>query len=153
MVEDHGKANEQLASIAQQKGIELPQDLPEEAQQLQDELQQKSGPEFDQAYMAAMVEDHEKAVALFEQQAGSGEDADLRSFAEETLPVLQEHLDMARLMHEQVDCRSRSGRRRAERGAAGDQRRDGGRQRAAAGPSRRRPPRRRQAARRCRPRT
>jgi putative membrane protein len=109
MVEDHGKANEQLASIAQQKGIELPQDLPEEAQQLQDELQQKSGPEFDQAYMAAMVEDHEKAVALFEQQAGSGEDADLRNFAEETLPVLQEHLDMARLMHEQATAAADQG--------------------------------------------
>jgi putative membrane protein len=102
MVDDHSKANDELRSIARQKGIDLPQKLPDEAQQLDDELQQKSGHEFDQAYMDAMVEDHQKAVDLFEQEAQSGQDPDLKRFAENTLPTLREHLDLARQTQEQV---------------------------------------------------
>ena len=95
MVQDHGQANEKLMAIAQQKGIQLPQELPEDAQQTYEELQQLSGAEFDQAYMEEMVTDHEEDVELFEEQAQSGEDPDLRAFAEETLPILRDHLQMA----------------------------------------------------------
>jgi putative membrane protein len=102
MVDDHSKANDELKSIAQQKGIELPQDLPAKAQQAYDDLQQKSGHEFDQAYMDMMVEDHHKAIDLFQQEAKSGKDTDLQKFAEETLPILQEHLQLAQQAQEQV---------------------------------------------------
>jgi putative membrane protein len=102
MVDDHSATGDQLESIAGQKGIDLPQALPDEAQKLHDELQQKSGPEFDQAYMAAMVEDHRKAVELFEQEAKSGADGELVGFAEETLPTLQEHLDLAQQTRDQA---------------------------------------------------
>jgi putative membrane protein len=43
MVEDHGKASDQLEQIAQDKGIELPQELSDEDQQKYDELQRKVG--------------------------------------------------------------------------------------------------------------
>jgi putative membrane protein len=112
MVDDHTQANQKLMSIARPKGIDLPQEVPDEAQQLYDELQQKSGREFDEAYMEAMLADHEKAIDLFEQQASSGEDADLKSFAEETLPTLQEHHDLAQKTREQVSAA-------ADQGAAG----------------------------------
>jgi len=84
MVQDHGKANEQLMQIAQEKGIELPKEMPAEAQQLHDELQQKSGAEFDQAYMDDMVSDHQKDVDEFKQYVETGQDPDLKSFAEQT---------------------------------------------------------------------
>jgi putative membrane protein len=102
MVEDHGKANDQLKQIAQQKGIELPQELAADAQQLRDELQQKSGEEFDRAYMDEMVKDHEEDVEKFRQYTESGQDPDLKSFAEESLPVLEEHLQLAQKTHEQI---------------------------------------------------
>jgi putative membrane protein len=102
MVEDHGQANDQLLQIGQQKGIELPQDLSDEAQQLYDELHQKSGEEFDQAYMDEMVSDHEKDIEAFEQYVSSGQDPDLVGFAEQTLPTLKEHLELAQQTQEQV---------------------------------------------------
>ena len=104
MIEDHGKANEQLKQIAQQKGIELPQELSEDAKQLYDELQQKSGREFDQAYMDEMVSDHEEDVETFQEYAETGQDPDLTSFAEETLPVLQEHLELAQQTQKQISA-------------------------------------------------
>jgi putative membrane protein len=102
MVTDHGKANDQLKQIAQQKGIELPQELPTDAQQLHDELAQKSGEEFDRAYMDEMVKDHEEDVEKFRQYTENGQDPDLTGFAEETLPVLEEHLQLAQKTQEQV---------------------------------------------------
>ena len=102
MVDDHGQANDKLTQIAEQKGIELPQDLSEEAQGTYEELQQKSGAEFDEAYMDEMVSDHEDDVAAFEDYVENAEDPDLRSFAEETLPTLKEHLELAKQTQEQV---------------------------------------------------
>jgi putative membrane protein len=102
MVEDHGAANDQLMQIAQDKGIELPQELSDEAQQLHDELQQRSGEEFDQAYMDEMVSDHQEDVEEFQQYVEEGQDPELTSFAEQTLPVLQEHLALAQQTQEQV---------------------------------------------------
>ena len=120
MVQDHGQANEKLMAIAEQKGIQLPQELPEDAQQKYEELQQLSDAEFDRAYMDEMVKDHEKDVHAFEQQAESGQDPDLRAFAEETLPTLREHLEMAKEVHSQVTAATGTERKQAATVGAAD---------------------------------
>ena len=102
MVQDHGRANEKLMAIAEQKAIQLPQELSGDAQQKYEEMQQLSGAEFDEAYMDEMVEDHEKDIELFEQQVESGKDPDLRAFAEETLPTLREHMELATQVQSQI---------------------------------------------------
>ena len=88
MVDDHTKANDKLKAIAEKKNIDLPQSPPDEAQKAYDDLQKKSGQEFDQAFMDTMVKDHHKAIDLFQQEAKSGKDADLQGFAKATLPTL-----------------------------------------------------------------
>ena len=95
MVEDHSKANDQLEQIAEAKGIDLPDEMSVEAKEMQESLDALSEGEFDRAYMQHMVEDHEKAVELFQTQAESGQDPELKQFAEQTLPVLQQHLERA----------------------------------------------------------
>jgi putative membrane protein len=45
--------------------------------------------------MHAMVEDHNKAVKLFQQQERTGHNAELKQFAQKTLPTLEEHQKMA----------------------------------------------------------
>jgi putative membrane protein len=102
MVQDHGQANERLMAIAEEKGIQLPQQLPQDVQQTYQELQQLSDAEFDRAYMDEMVTDHEEDVQAFERQAQSGQDPDLRAFAQETLPTLHEHLELAEQIRAQV---------------------------------------------------
>jgi len=42
-----------------------------------------------------MISDHEKAIALFQAEAKGGTDADLKAYAEKTLPKLKDHLKMA----------------------------------------------------------
>jgi putative membrane protein len=119
MVEDHGEANAKLMQIAEQKGIDLPEELSDDAQSTVEELQQVSGEEFDQAYMDEMVSDHEDDVAAFEDYVENAQDEDLRAFAEETLPTLQEHLEMAKQIQEQVSAAA--GQEQPAAGTAGDQ--------------------------------
>lgn len=101
MVEDHGKANDQLEQIAEQKDIELPSEMSVEAKEVEERLDALSEAEFDRAYVQQMVADHEKAVELFRNQAESGQDPELKQFAGQTLPILQQHLERAR----QIDSR------------------------------------------------
>ncbi len=95
MVDDHTKANDQLKSVAQQKNIALPTEPSSKDKAFKDKLSNLSGAQFDKMYMQHMVMDHKKDVAEFQKEANSGKDQDLKNFAQQTLPTLQEHLKMA----------------------------------------------------------
>ena len=96
MVEDHGKANNELKELAGRKGVVVPAALKPKYQKVVDALAKLSGAEFDKQYMREMVKDHETDVAAFQKQADKGKDAELTSWARQTLPTLQDHLKMAR---------------------------------------------------------
>jgi len=95
MVDDHGKANTELQSIASQKNITLPKELDAKHKAMHDKLAKMNGAAFDSAYMTHMASAHKEAVSLFQREAKSGKDAETKAFAEKTLPTLQEHLKMA----------------------------------------------------------
>jgi len=95
MVEDHGKANDQLKRLAEAKGVTLPTGLDASETRLMHRLQNLSGAEFDRVYMKEMLSDHKKDVSEFKSKANGARDADVKSFAETTLPTLQQHLDLA----------------------------------------------------------
>jgi putative membrane protein len=95
MVDDHTKANQDLMSVAQGKGITLPTTLDEKHQKEVTKFSSLTGAEFDREYTKMMVSDHRKDVSEFEKESTRGTDADLKSFATRTLPTLQEHLQLA----------------------------------------------------------
>jgi putative membrane protein len=98
MVDDHGKANRELLALAKQKNIPVSERMNAEHQAAVDKLSKLKGAEFDKAYIKIQVDEHVKAVELFEGESKNGNDADLKGFASKTLPTLQEHLKMARAM-------------------------------------------------------
>lgn len=102
MVQDHGKANTELTSLATQKGWTPPVDPLGEHKAAQQKLEKLSGAEFDRAYMQEMVKDHEKDVSLFEQATRQVQDPELRAFADRTLPTLKQHLEQARSLQARV---------------------------------------------------
>lgn len=104
MVEDHTKANQQLMTLAKARGVTPPDELDRTHRQAMERLQKLSGTEFDRAYMKNQIDDHQKAVSLYEQQAKNGRDAELKSFATRQLPTLREHLEMARNDARQLDA-------------------------------------------------
>lgn len=96
MVNDHTKANDQLKSLAQQKGVTLPTQMSAEGQALKARLEKLSGDQLDKAYMKAMVQDHTKDVHEFKTQSQTAQDPDVKSFASKTLPTLESHLQQAK---------------------------------------------------------
>ena len=103
MAEEHGKANDELKAIAQAKGVQWPEQLKEQHQELADELSQLSGQEFDQKYMKEMVKAHEKDVEKYEKMAQEIEDPEVKQYIEGTLPVLREHLELAKQIEDNKD--------------------------------------------------
>ena len=92
MVDDHGKAGEELKTLAQNKGLTPPTEIDGKHKRLHERLSKMSGAEFDRAYVSEMVKDHRKDVKEFQREAEKAKDADVKAFASKTLPTLQEHL-------------------------------------------------------------
>lgn len=101
MVDHHQKANQELMTLASNKGITLPTALGEKHQRQMTKLQGMSGAEFDREYSKLMVKEHREAVDDFEDEISKGSDPDLKAFAGKALPNLQEHLRMARTLEGQ----------------------------------------------------
>jgi putative membrane protein len=101
MVEDHTKANADLAKIAQKKNVTLSKDLDAKHKALHDRLAKLSGNEFDRAYMDEMLDGHREVVAEFQRETKST-DPDVRDFATRTLPTLEQHLAMAQQIDRSV---------------------------------------------------
>ena len=95
MVEDHGKANEDLKQLASQIGVSLPSEPSAKQKANKEQLSKFSGDEFDRAYMSDMLKDHRTDIAAFEQESDSGMDSDIKKFASQALPTLREHLKQA----------------------------------------------------------
>ena len=113
MVSDHGKANKELMSLAKAKGITLPSSDPPTStatgatgtagrNDMSGELSGLKGAEFDRAYMTHMVEDHEKDVKAFEQEAQTGQDPEMKAWAVKQLPTLREHRSQAKSVRDRL---------------------------------------------------
>jgi putative membrane protein len=95
LVTDHGAHKTQVAALAQQAGVPVTDDIKDEAKTLQTKLNGLSGAAFDKAFVDAAVEEHQKDIAKYEQQAKSS-DPQTAQLAQQTLPTLRKHLDTAK---------------------------------------------------------
>ncbi len=95
MVKDHTAADQKLMQIAQQKGITLPTTPTDAQQQDYAKLQGETGHMFDHDYLASEVQDHQQMVQAFQMESQSGTDPDLKAFATQTLPIIQQHVAIA----------------------------------------------------------
>ena len=96
MVDDHTKANDQLKQVASQKGVTVPDKLSPKDAATKARLEKLSGKAFDRAYMRDMVMDHTKDVSEFRMESKNAKDPDVKNFASQTLPTLQDHLKEAK---------------------------------------------------------
>jgi len=100
MIVDSGRAFAELEALAVQKKITLPTvPRPEQEFGIQ-ELGALSGAAFDERYLQAMSSSRTKALGLFRKEASSWGDPDVKAWAGNALPALQEHLTRARRLAE-----------------------------------------------------
>jgi putative membrane protein len=104
MVTDHSTAATEMATLANQKGLTVPAAMTEKHQAKLNILAGLIGTEFDKQYASMMLTSHMETIALF-QEASSDigvPDDDLRSFAANKLPTLNEHLAQAQQLNTTV---------------------------------------------------
>ncbi|NTV10907.1 MAG: DUF4142 domain-containing protein, partial [Zoogloea sp.] len=101
MAQDHTKANDELLRIASTKGISVPTAVGAADRARLDRLNSLSGARLRQIYLAQFgTAAHQKTIQLFERQSREGQDADLKAYADRTLPTLQEHLRMVQQLRQ-----------------------------------------------------
>jgi putative membrane protein len=92
---DHAHMNMELRKITAKQGITLNEKLDSKHQEMLDELAKLKEVSFDKAYTKDMISGHEKAIELFENEAKTGRDPEVKMWAEKCLPILREHLKLA----------------------------------------------------------
>jgi len=95
MLDDHTKSRQDMARLAKEKNLPLSDEatLMNKAKAMILEL--RDGEDFNEAYANNQVVAHEQTIELFREYARNGENAELKQFAESTLPKLEQHLQHA----------------------------------------------------------
>jgi putative membrane protein len=102
LVKDHTKANDELNQLASRKNFRPAPAMDAKHQRLANQLLTLNGANFDRAFTKDMVKDHEAAVAVFEAEAKSGTDPDVKAYAAKVLPTLKEHLKIAQDLNKKI---------------------------------------------------
>lgn len=96
MIDDHGKADSDFKTALSSSKVDaskVPTSLDDKHQKIVDRLNTESGATFDKDYIKAQTDAHKEAVSLFSTYSKTGKDDSLKTFATNTLPTLQQHLD------------------------------------------------------------
>lgn len=100
MIADHQAAGEKMLVAAAAEGLTPVKQLMPDHQAQLDNLTASPAEDFDAAYLGAQLAAHNEAVMLFEGYANRGAEGPLQTFATETLPKLQGHLQEAKPLAE-----------------------------------------------------
>jgi putative membrane protein len=94
---DHTKDYNQLFDVAHQANLNMPNAIDTEHNKAMiDPFQKLKGAAFDRHYAQEMVAGHTKAIAIYKKEAEDAQNAALKSYAAQALPVLEKHLDDAK---------------------------------------------------------
>jgi putative membrane protein len=94
LVDDHTKSSTALKEIAAKKGLTLPTETDAKHKALATKLEGESGADFDKHFLDANSKDHHKVVQAFQKESSNGKDPDIKQFAAQFLPAIQEHTTM-----------------------------------------------------------
>ena len=136
MIDDHTKAGDELKQIATSNSIPIETQIDDKQQNLMDKLSKLNGADFDKEYMSAMVDDHQDAVrdvrsrvdenrsatdrltgknpenpaAVKPEQSDNRLTMSINEWAANTLPTVEQHLDRAKEIKDNVDHPDRTTR-------------------------------------------
>lgn len=95
MVADHTRINAELTQLADTKHVHLLKAMDPANHTLYSELSNMSGPQFDREYVISQLHIHRMGNSLYASEAAQGEDADVKAFAAQGVPIGKEHLQHA----------------------------------------------------------
>ena len=110
LVKDHTAANQELQQIASKHQVEIPKELPRSQRNKLQDLQKKSGAEFDREFVKEVgLEAHEEDIKKFEKASKDVKTPELKAWVDKTLPKLKEHHAAAQKLPQAGEDASRMG--------------------------------------------
>lgn len=109
MIDDHTQAEHQLKDLAQSKGAMLPRTIDSTHMDMVNHLESLQGMAFDHQYIQDQLAGHKAAITETQHEADTGNDADVKSFAQQLLPTLQKHLQMAEHLQDDMNSKMNGG--------------------------------------------
>jgi putative membrane protein len=98
LILDHTSSGQEATRLANTLQVSLPVDNPANDQEATyRSLSGLSGASFDNAFVNAVIENSAASIANYQAQSQSG-DGEVSAYADKTLPLLQKHLRMARML-------------------------------------------------------
>ena len=91
LVTDHTKDYDQLTAVATKAGLNVPKGLDAKQQKMIAPMEKLKGAAFDRRFAHDMVAGHETAIAAHDKESRDGQNADLKAYAKQALPVLEKH--------------------------------------------------------------
>lgn len=99
LVTDHTNDFHQLSDVAHQANLTVPDAIDNAHNKAMiAPFQKVTGAAFDKKYVHDMVAGHTKAIAIYKKEAADAQNPALKTYAEQTLPTLQKHLDGAKAL-------------------------------------------------------
>jgi putative membrane protein len=92
---DHTSALGDLAELMKGKNVPQPKSVPARTQQDIGRMKTLTGGEFDREFVNMIVSEHQKAVEMFRDQQSTAQNEDVKKYVEDTLPILEMHLEKA----------------------------------------------------------
>ncbi|SEH81212.1 putative membrane protein [Methylobacterium sp. 275MFSha3.1] len=97
MIADHTTSSDAIKAMVQSGKVkaDIPGSLDSKHQSMLDKLKGLNGDDFEKQYRSDQISGHKDTVDLYKRYAKSGDNADLKAFAEKTLPIVEHHQKMA----------------------------------------------------------
>ncbi|WP_223653256.1 DUF4142 domain-containing protein [Hymenobacter psoromatis] len=96
MIADHTKSTAALQPIAAKAGVTLPTDMDDQHKEIAQNMQQLSGKDLQDRYLEQMEADHQITANTLVAHQQMTKNAALSSWITQTLPVVTQHLGMAK---------------------------------------------------------
>ena len=102
MITDHNGLQREWGNIASTSGFRISGAIDQRHQEQLTRLERLSGNEFDRAFMAAMVENHQENMRSLQTKGRSAQSPQVRQQASRSLGAVEEHLSLAQQIASQV---------------------------------------------------
>jgi putative membrane protein len=102
LVQDHSKAENALEALAASTGLRLPAKPNAKQQQQIAQLGGLQGASFDKLFAASEVSAHRQAITQLDRAAATVKNSALEAWIKQSIPVLEEHLQLAQNLPSQL---------------------------------------------------
>lgn len=96
LMKDQNKLMEEIKALAEAKKLTLPLEISGEKNEELNRMKSISGETFERRFRRMIIKDHKRDLDFFKQTAESSTDPEIRDFAKRYLPLIEQHLELAR---------------------------------------------------------